>query len=128
MLSNQDFGVEGNRFYFKTNDYKLDRIRSARARENSYQSQLVRVVIIGALFSSIVWAICPGGFATILAPVALIVGVIFALVTAKRYELQVKFEHIDETGEQWVSVVKSNKKDDMALFQQQAETIQASIS
>lgn len=125
MLNNQDFGIKGNRFYFKSDTYKLDRIRSARARENSYQSQLVRVLVIGALFSSIVWVICPGGFASILAPVAMVVGVIFALFTAKRYELQVKFAHIDETGEQWVSVAKSNKQADMALFEQQVDLLKA---
>ncbi|GAM61191.1 hypothetical protein JCM19232_4133 [Vibrio ishigakensis] len=65
------------------------------------------------LYFPVLFGLSAGGFATILAPVAMVVGVIFALFTAKRYEFQVKFAHIDETGEQWVSVAKSNKQADM---------------
>lgn len=64
----------------------------------------------------------------IMAPIAFVIGVAFSMFTINKYELQVEFEHIDETGLQWVSVVGSSKVESKTLFENQAQAVRQAIS
>ncbi len=64
----------------------------------------------------------------IIAPIAFVIGVACSIFTIKKYELQVEFEHIDETGVQWVSVVGSSKAESKAIFEEQANAVKQAIT
>jgi hypothetical protein len=123
MISIQDFILSRNTFQFKSDKYDLSKIKSAKITANSLKSHILRIVCYGLLFSSIVWIVCPPGMGQILAPVALIVGLLFALVTSRRYELKVEFQHSDETGLQWITVAKTNKLSEKAILDSQVRDL-----
>ncbi|USD66956.1 hypothetical protein [Vibrio sp. SCSIO 43136] len=127
-MKNGDFEIDGVELRFKKDKYPLKRLRRARVKINHLSDHITKALIVGAIFSSIVWIICPEGFATVTAPAAFIVGVIYTVLSAGKYELQVEFEHVDETGLQWVSVVKSNKNLDKALLDDKAEQINTKLA
>ncbi len=123
MITALDFHVSKVAFGFKKDDYPLARIRNARVKKNTLMDHLVRVLCIGLLVSSIVWIICPPAFGYWSGPLAISIGLAIGLLTTRKYELQVEFQHDDETGLQWISIAKANKKEVKLLFEQQVDTI-----
>ncbi|GAL30601.1 hypothetical protein JCM19239_1295 [Vibrio variabilis] len=109
MISRNDFEIGSTTFRYKGDEFPLAKIKNARVKLNTLKDHTLKLFLIGAIFSSIVWVICPEGFGMIMAPIAFVIGVAFSMFTINKYELQVEFEHIDETGLQWVSVVGSSK-------------------
>jgi ABC-type transport system involved in cytochrome bd biosynthesis fused ATPase/permease subunit len=128
MISNKDFMVSSDKFQYKSDEYDLAKIKNARVVQNNLIKHALRVTSYGLLFSSIVWVICPEGFGYILAPIAMILGVLFAVLTSRKYELQVEFQHIDETGLQWVTVAKASKLSEMDVFAKQVSEIRGNIT
>ncbi|WP_026973084.1 hypothetical protein [Aliagarivorans marinus] len=128
MITQDDFIIQDNKLSFKDDEYNLNRIRNARFVKNSLVSSIVRIIAIGLVVSSIVWIICPEGFGRFFGPLSFCLGVIGALLTSYRYELQIEFRHSDETGFQWISVAKSNKNSVLAIFDQQAQAIATAIT
>jgi hypothetical protein len=59
---------------------------------------------------------------------ALIIGVLLALSTVRKYELQVEFQYADDTGLQWVSMAKTNKPNIKIIFEQQVIQILKKIT
>lgn len=127
MKASNGFAVDSSTLKYKGDEYPIAKIKNARVKTNTFKDHAARVVIIGLIVSSIVWVICPDSFGIFTAPTALIIGMLAALFSVRRYELQVEFEHVDETGLQWVSVAKSNKAKVRELFEQQAEAIKAQL-
>jgi hypothetical protein len=76
----------------------------------------------------VVWTICPEYFGLFTAPIALIIGVLLALSTVRKYELQVEFQYADDTGLQWVSMAKTNKPNIKIIFEQQVIQILKKIT
>ncbi len=70
----------------------------------------------------------PAGFGKLTGPFSLIVGMLAALLTIRKYELQIEFKHIDETGLQWVSVAKANNAKAKSLFDEQARCLAQNLS
>ncbi|MDN3715106.1 hypothetical protein [Vibrio breoganii] len=128
MISADDFEIRNTTFRYRRDEFPLSKIKNARVKFNTMKDHALKLVLMGAIVSSIVWVICPEGFGKIMAPIAFILGVLFTIVTIKKYELQVEFEHIDETGVQWVSVVGSSKAESKALLEQQANAVKKAIT
>ncbi|GAB3535476.1 DUF6232 family protein [Photobacterium alginatilyticum] len=128
MINTQDFKITDNNFRFQKDDYKLSRIRDVRVKQNAIKDHLFRLMALGLVFSGIVWVICPEGFGYIMAPIAFIIGLITALISSRKYELQIEFQHIDETGIQWISVAKANKLSEMTIFKEQAQHLKQIIT
>ncbi|NAX47997.1 hypothetical protein CAG70_13495 [Photobacterium halotolerans] len=128
MASAQDFAVSRQSFIYKADEYRLSRIKNARVKVNTLKDHLLRVFIIGMIVSSVIWFIDPEGMALIFTPFGFITGALSALATARKYELQIEFEHTDETGLQWITVVKGNKPADMAIFSEQADQLKQQIA
>ncbi|MGR5094455.1 hypothetical protein ACPV5O_05730 [Vibrio maritimus] len=128
MISRNDFEIGSTTFRYKRDEFPLSKIKNARVKLNTLKDHALKLFLIGAIFSSIVWVICPEGFGMIMAPIAFVIGVAFSVFTINKYELQVEFEHIDETGLQWVSVVGSSKVESKKLFENQAFAVRQAIS
>ncbi|WP_216655523.1 DUF6232 family protein [Vibrio sp. Vb339] len=118
-----DFSVNEDWLKFKKDEYPLSKIKGVRVKVNTLKDHLARVVMTGLVVSSIVWMIFPEGFGKFTAPFALLLGAIAALVSVRRYELQIEFQHTDETGLQWVSVAKTNSNNELQRFKMQARDI-----
>ncbi|MBD8511629.1 hypothetical protein KCG43_18785 [Photobacterium sp. WH24] len=128
MASAQDFSISRQYFIYKADEYTLSRIKNARVKVNTLKDHLFRVIIIGMIVSSVIGLMEPAGIAWIFMPFGFITGALSALATARKYELQIEFEHTDETGLQWISVVKGHKQTDMAIFSEQADQLKQQIA
>ncbi|WP_274024577.1 hypothetical protein [Vibrio parahaemolyticus] len=51
------------------------------------------------------------------------IGALSGLSSARKYELQIEFQHADETGLQWISVAKTNNKNAKNIFEKQVISI-----
>ncbi|MGF1845420.1 DUF6232 family protein [Vibrio clamense] len=123
MIIEDNFKVSSTTFTFKKDEYPLSKIKGVRVKANTFQDHALRIVCVGLVVASVVWMICPESFGLITAPLALTVGMFSALFSVRRYELQVEFQHIDETGLQWVSVAKSNSHVVKKIFEKQASRL-----
>ncbi|MCY9855685.1 hypothetical protein [Vibrio mediterranei] len=128
MISTNCFEIKNNTFRYRSDEYPLSKIKNARVKSNSIKDHITKILLIGAIVSSLVWFISPGGFGIIMAPLAFAIGIVFAVFTIKKYELQVEFEHIDETGLQWVSVVGSSSTESKAIFDKQVAAVKQAIT
>ncbi len=61
MISPQDFRIDNQSLTFREDEYPLAKINRVRVKTNTIKDHLVRLIIIGLLVSSIVWAICLQG-------------------------------------------------------------------
>ena len=123
MITADDFYINDNKIVFKEDEYPLARIKGVRVKTNSLTDHAIRIVAFSLMVSSVVWIICPEYFGLITAPIAIVIGVLLALSTARKYELQVEFQHADDTGLQWVSMAKTNKPNIKMIFEKQVMQI-----
>ena len=128
MITADDFYINDNKIVFKEDEYPLSRIKGVRVKTNSLKDHAIRTVAISLIVSSVVWIICPEYFGPITAPIALIIGILLALSTVRKYELQVEFQHSDDTGLQWVSMAKTNEPNIKMIFEQQVMQILQKIT
>jgi ABC-type transport system involved in cytochrome bd biosynthesis fused ATPase/permease subunit len=127
MVSAQDFQITQSHFAFRQDQYQLNKIKRVRVKANTLKDHALRMLCIGLVVSSVVWMVCPESFGMLTAPVAFTAGIITALGSTRKYELQIEFQHIDETGLQWVSVAKSNNQQVKSVFEEQVMKVHASL-
>ncbi|CAM3168802.1 hypothetical protein QTO01_10295 [Vibrio mytili] len=127
MINSSDFLLSDGTLRFKNDEYPLSKVKGVRVKTNTLKDHVLRVIVVGFIVSSIVWVICPDGFGQLTAPLSLLLGAIAGGVSAKKYELQIEFQHSDETGLQWISVAKSSKQAGFKVFENQAKEIGVKI-
>lgn len=123
----EEFQITDTTLRFKKDAYALSKIKGAKVKQNTIKDHALRVVTIGLVVSSLVWMIAPGSLGLYTAPVALIIGMLSAFSTVRKYEFQIEFQHADETGLQWVSIAKTNKLKVKEQFEKQVTQILKSI-
>ncbi len=128
MITADDFRINENKVVFKKDEYPLSKIKDVRVKINSLKDHAMRIATISLIVSSVVWTICPEYFGLFTAPIALIIGVLLALSTVRKYELQIEFQYADDTGLQWVSMAKTNKPNIKIIFEQQVIQILKKIT
>ena len=128
VITADDFHINENKVVFKKDEYPLSKIKDVRVKINSLKDHAMRIATISLIVSSVVWTICPEYFGLFTAPIALIIGVLLALSTVRKYELQVEFQYADDTGLQWVSMAKTNKPNIKIIFEQQVIQILQKIT
>ena len=128
VITADDFHINENKVVFKKDEYPLSKIKDVRVKINSLKDHAMRIATISLIVSSVVWTICPEYFGLFTAPIALIIGVLLALSTVRKYELQVEFQYADDTGLQWVSMAKTNKPNIKIIFEQQVIQILKKIT
>ena len=128
VITGNDFHINESKVVFKKDEYPLSKIKGVRLKINSLKDHAIRIVTISLIVSSVVWTICPEYFGRFTAPIALIIGVLLALSTVRKYELQVEFQYPDDTGLQWVSMAKTNKPNIKIIFEQQVIQILKKIT
>lgn len=128
MFKSEFFKIDSQKFHFKNDCYNLSKINNARVVKNSLIKHIFRIICFGLLSTSVLMAITPEGATFILAPIGMIPGVLYALFTSQKYELQIEFRHSDETGFQWVTVTKSGNRCDLDLFNMQVRSLHEKIT
>jgi len=128
VITANDFHINETKIAFKKDEYQLSKIKDARIKTNTLKDHAARVVTISLIVASVVWTICPEYIGIYTAPVALIIGMLLALATTRKYELQIESQHNDDTGLQWISIAKANKQSVKSIFEQQVINIQKSIT
>lgn len=128
MISAQDFQIKQSQFSFKQDHYLLEKIKGIRVKTNTFKDHALRILCIGTIASSVVWMVCPESLGAFTAPFAFVVGIIAALNSTKKYELQIEFQHVDGTGLQWVSVAKSNSQKVKDVFKEQVIKVTSQLS
>ncbi|MEH0667471.1 hypothetical protein H4F18_09770 [Vibrio scophthalmi] len=123
MIKASDFQISQLTFDFKKDQYPLSKIKNARVKANAIKDHLIRILTIGLIVSSVVWMICPQSLGVITGPISIIIGVLSGVASTRKYELQIEFQHADETGLQWISVAKTNNKHIESVFEQQVGRI-----
>ena len=98
MIIADDFHINENKVAFKKDEYPLSKIKGVRVKINSLKDHAMRIATISLIVSSVVWTICPEYFGLFTAPIALTIGVLLALSTVRKYELQIEFQYSDDTG------------------------------
>lgn len=123
MISASDFRIDSSTLDFKKDQYPLRKIKNARVKSNAIKDHVMRILTIGLIVSSVVWMICPESLGLITAPVSIVIGVLSGLASSRKYELQIEFQHADETGIQWISVAKTNNENVRNIFEKQVISI-----
>ncbi len=103
-------------------EYKLASILEIEARELSLKNHIVRILSFAFLFSCVGW-IFLGMFGLFL----FIVGLVYAALSAKKYELRALFRAVDETGNQWSSIKRSQADGDYDVFKAIASEVKREI-
>ncbi|MGF1910887.1 hypothetical protein L4C38_15750 [Vibrio kasasachensis] len=124
----EELQISGTTLRFKRDEYPLSKIKRARIKTNSIKDHALRVIFIGLVVSSVVWMICPESLGLFTVPIALTLGMLSALFSVRKYEFQIEFQHIDETGLQWISIAKTNKLSAKQRFEKQVALILEKIT
>lgn len=127
MIEEHGFHYTNEHVGFKKDKYPLSKIKAVRMKTNSWKDHAVRGTVIGLVVSSVVGMVCAEYFGSVTLPFSFLCGLIAAIVSSRRYELQIEFQHSDGTGCQWISMAKTNKKSAKAIFEQQVEVIATRI-
>ncbi|ENM3829491.1 hypothetical protein JMQ76_003596, partial [Vibrio cholerae] len=91
-----DFQVTASELKVKKESYHLSKIKSIELKRLGFKDNVVKVTTYAILLSAATWAFVPEfGF------FALIIALILALVSMRKYELKVEFKGTDETGDYW---------------------------
>ncbi|PNH91209.1 hypothetical protein C1M56_02370 [Vibrio diazotrophicus] len=124
MITARSFNINSTTLKFNNDEYPLVQIKRSRVKTNTLKDHAIRLIIFGLIASSVVWIVTPNYFGIYAGPFSIFAGMFLALLSVRKYELQVEFEHSDETGLQWISIAKTNKKSVKLIFDTQVEKIQ----
>lgn len=107
----QHFEVNSGKLILNEDEYNLQSIIEIEARHLTAKNHSGRVLSLALFFSLVGWAFSPA-----ISAVSFVIGVVFAVVTAKKYELRALFKSSDDAGNQWGTLSRSSKSDDFAKF------------
>ncbi|CAH1529998.1 conserved hypothetical protein [Vibrio rotiferianus] len=107
----QHFEVNSGKLILNGDEYNLQSIIEIEARHLTAKNHSARALSLAFLFSLVGWAFSPA-----ISAASFVIGVFFALVTAKKYELRALFKSSDDAGNQWGRLSHSSKADDFAKF------------
>ncbi len=127
MITARSFNINSTTLKFNNDEYPLAQIKRSRVKTNTLKDHAVRLIIFGLIASSVVWIVTPNYFGIYAGPFSIFAGMVLALLSVRKYELQVEFEHSDETGLQWILIAKTNKQSVKLIFEAQAEKIQQTV-
>lgn len=97
----EDFQVTSSELKVRKDSYRLDKIRDIKLKRLSFADNLLKVITFAVILSAATWAFVPQfGF------FALLISLLLALVSIRKYELKAEFKGTDETGDYWVSIAR----------------------
>ncbi|GAA4496033.1 hypothetical protein [Pseudaeromonas paramecii] len=128
MLKACDFTLDDRAFHFRKDCYPLARIRGARVKQLTWLDNLGQILFWVMVFSGAIWlAMQQVQWAPLwlisMACSLTVIGVGVGWWRCGRVVLQIEYRHADETGVQWVNVVKSRFASDGKLLTQQADRL-----
>ncbi|HDZ9181486.1 TPA: hypothetical protein RUZ12_003519 [Vibrio cholerae] len=107
-----DFQVTASELKVKKESYHLSKIKSIELKRLGFKDNVVKVTTYAILLSVATWAFVPEfGF------FALLIALILALVSMRKYELKVEFKGTDETGDYWVSIARCWTEDEFHILE-----------
>lgn len=132
VFKETDFKIDNKHFHFKKDSYPLAKINNVRFKRMSLLENLGQIAFWLVLISGSAWLVTaelddtPTWFIATAISLS-IVGLIFALFRCSRFVLQIEFNHIDETGTQWINVAKCYSPHDGELLQKQADLLKQAL-
>lgn len=122
VYSDADFDITSRYLVVRGDSYKLSKIKQLQIRKLSVKDNLVRLASIVFALSAATWAFVPQfGF------LALIASSFIALLSFKKYELRAEFRGCDETGDQWVSLVRCCTKNEYSTLKEIYSSVQPKL-
>ncbi|KXF80554.1 hypothetical protein [Enterovibrio coralii] len=127
-----DFNTDSKVFQFKHDEYALSKIRNARVKKLKLMDNLIYIVFCLLLWSGGIWLaivqfdVREGWVISLALALTAIGG--FSIFKTAKYALQLEVEHSDETGLQWVTVVKTSNVGDLAILDKQVLAVKSAIS
>ncbi|EGR4265750.1 hypothetical protein [Vibrio cholerae] len=107
-----DFQVTASELKVKKESYHLSKIKSIELKRLGFKDNVVKVTTYAILLSAATWAFVPEfGF------FVLLIALILALVSMRKYELKVEFKGTDETGDYWVSIARCWTEDEFHILE-----------
>ncbi len=103
------------------NKYRLSRIENVWIKELGVSCQLLRLLVLMLQFSSVGWLaqywVGRTGFGFYLPVLLSVVGLFYALLTFRKYELKALLSAVDETGKQPITIATAIKNHDYKALQ-----------
>lgn len=112
--------IKNDKLVIGNESISLYKISNIRATEKKPGSIFLNVFIVALVISSISWVLpffdASPTLSLYLSVVLFGAGIMLGLFIVKRFSLEVEIKHQDDTGIQWSTVAKSNKKNDHFIF------------
>lgn len=97
----EDFEITSSKLKVRKDSYSLRKIKQIELRQLSLKDNLVRSLSLALVLSAATWAfVPPAGF------LVFFISLPFVLLTYRRYEFRAEFRATDESGDQWVPIVR----------------------
>lgn len=123
------FNHNGSFILNDKDEYRINRINKIWAVQLSKYDQIKRLLLLALSFSSVggVFAYWAKDVAIYLVLILFCVGLLWALLTFRRYELRVEFKATDETGVQTVTLMHALKVNKFESFKSIAKQLSMHI-
>lgn len=109
----ENFHITSDELIVRKDVYKLRKIKQLEVRKLGVKENAINVLSLAFMLSAATWAFVPQfGF------LMLALTSILAFVSWRRYELRAEFVGTDESGDQWVSIVRACTDDEFQALQQ----------
>lgn len=97
----EDFEITSSELKVRKDSYSLRKIKQVELRQLSLKDNLVRSLSLALVLSAATWAfVPPAGF------LVFFISLPFVLLTYRRYEFRAEFRATDESGDQWVPIIR----------------------
>lgn len=107
-----DFQVTSTQLIVRKDSYRLNRIKRIQVKRLGIKDNLVRFLSLTLLLSAATWAFAPG-----FGLIAMVVSLLLALASMRKFELRAEFQGTDETGDHWSSLVRCCSEEEFQVLQ-----------
>lgn len=121
MYSKDNVYLNDSVLVVNSDEYHLSKILDIQAKELRLKDHLIRLLSISIALSVVGWVIFP-----IIAPLLMVVGAFFAVLTSKKYELRAEFRGVDESGDHWTPLARGKKHEEFVVFKDIVQRVNSS--
>lgn len=103
----EDFHITASELLVRKEAYPLRKMKQVALKQLGYKDHAIRAFCLALVLSAATWAFVPMfGIFVFLGCLPL------ALMTAKKYELRAEFRSSDDSGDQWVPLVRCRTEEE----------------
>ncbi|MDD1779795.1 hypothetical protein LRP49_01180 [Enterovibrio sp. ZSDZ35] len=108
--------------------YRLSSIGSVEVKSSSVNHYAAKVLFFALSAVTIVWLLCPDGYAQLFSPLAFLCGAVFSHCVFGRHSLRIKMLRLDNLASHWITISSGNSDEACESLQTQAEQISRLIA